>query len=375
MKTKATSAEDYKLVTSYEEARKTLLDDKFTDRLDKPLAFWTLPNDRRLPLAFLGRTLRDLLTTPFDELSATPGVGQKKISTLVKLLHRATRDNPPVIPFEVKDLAAEARTENTSTIQSNGRPFDPAIVSEALWVLWRDAVKEHTIGTEKLGRLAPSLQTLPTVIWHVPLSQYLAYSLAEIRQLRTHGEKRVRAVLEVFHAVHEKLANTNSGTDLAIRLLPKHIAGADGWIAEVRQSDALPGPQQLCDRLAIPLLEQIRIDSGPTVHRLAEQRLGIDDDPRSVRTQAREMGVTRARIYQLLDDCSKVINVRWPEGRSHLEELATQLRQRNAAESEMQLLYATRDLFFPDKHQRDALDDGENGRADAEWELEGAAPQ
>ena len=40
-------------------------------------------------------------------------------------------------------------------------------------------------------------------IWHVPLGHYVNQSVAEIRQLKTHGEKRVRVVLEVFYIVHE----------------------------------------------------------------------------------------------------------------------------------------------------------------------------
>ena len=73
---KATSAEDYKLITSFEAVKQILLEDRYADRMERPLAFWALPNDRRLPLAFLGRTLGDLLSTPFEELSATPGIGQ-----------------------------------------------------------------------------------------------------------------------------------------------------------------------------------------------------------------------------------------------------------------------------------------------------------
>src|SRR5271155_2879155 len=110
---KVTSAEDYKIVSSFQSLRKTLLEDKFADRLEKPLAYWAMPNDRRLPLAFLGRTIKDLLETPFEELSATPGIGQKKISCLVKLLSRATKDHPPVAPFgaaEVADNRARAAT-------------------------------------------------------------------------------------------------------------------------------------------------------------------------------------------------------------------------------------------------------------------------
>ena len=59
-----------------------------------------------------------------------------------------------------------------------------------------------TWGTSHLAD-SPSLQELPTVIWNSPLSTFLDYSLAELRQLKTYGEKRVRVVLEVFHAVHE----------------------------------------------------------------------------------------------------------------------------------------------------------------------------
>ena len=58
-----------------------------------------LPNDRRLPLALLNRTIDQLIHSTFDELAATPGIGRKKISSLVNLLVRATSDEPPSVPF------------------------------------------------------------------------------------------------------------------------------------------------------------------------------------------------------------------------------------------------------------------------------------
>ena len=73
------SAEEHKLVSSFESVRKVLSDEQFADRWDKPLAYWALPNDRRLPLAFLGRSVGDLLSTPFHELSATRGIGQQAL--------------------------------------------------------------------------------------------------------------------------------------------------------------------------------------------------------------------------------------------------------------------------------------------------------
>src|SRR5690348_1087289 len=55
---------EYRLISTFENLRRRLLSEKLADRLDKPLAYWVLPNDRRLPLAFMGRSLRELLETP-----------------------------------------------------------------------------------------------------------------------------------------------------------------------------------------------------------------------------------------------------------------------------------------------------------------------
>jgi len=79
MARKAISNDRYRLVGTYERLRKNLVDRPDDGRLDKALSYWVLPTDRRLPIAFLDRPLRDLLSQPFDELIATPGVGHKKI--------------------------------------------------------------------------------------------------------------------------------------------------------------------------------------------------------------------------------------------------------------------------------------------------------
>ena len=60
---KVTSVEDYKIVSNFQALRKQLLEDKYSDRLEKPLAYWALPNDRRLPMAFLSKSCRQLLAS------------------------------------------------------------------------------------------------------------------------------------------------------------------------------------------------------------------------------------------------------------------------------------------------------------------------
>src|SRR6188474_3265407 len=88
----SSSATDVKLATNYQALQTTLLGDKFAGRLDRPLAYWALPSDRRLPTALLGRSLRDLLSHSFDQLAATAGIGRRKLETLIRLLVRATKE-------------------------------------------------------------------------------------------------------------------------------------------------------------------------------------------------------------------------------------------------------------------------------------------
>ena len=312
---KVTSVEDYKIVSSFQTLRKTLLDDKFADRLEKPLAYWALPNDRRLPLAFLGRTIKDLLATPFEELSATPGIGQKKISSLVKLLSRATKDQPPAVPFGLNELSEAKKNASPEAPRHEDAEFDPSIVSEALWSQWQQTVLDRGLGNEKLGRLAPTLQALPTVIWHTPLQHYATHTVAEIRQFKTHGEKRVRVVLEVFYIVHEMLSGAGTSSHLALRIVPKFVQPIETWIAEVLGRDGAVSVDELRESLVVPLLKQIEVDAGSTIHELSEGRLGTNGLPQSVRQQAKRMGVTRARVYQLLEDCSRVMDVPLARGR------------------------------------------------------------
>ena len=264
------------------------------------------------------------------------------------------------MPFGISDRFGEQDSAGSEIDDTQPNNFDPSIVSESLWTQWRDTVRQREVGHEKLGRLAPTLQALPTVIWHSPLQYYLDFSVSEIRQLKTHGEKRVRVVLEVFHVVHELLSNTSARSHLDVRLVPKFIPPIEDWISDVMQrTEGLP-TGELQRELILPMLRQIEIDAGPTVHKLANSRLGIDGESQSVRAQSRRMGVTRARVYQLLDDCSKVMNVRWPEGEQRLIRLAQHLKEQQGNASDLETLDAASELLFPKKYAH-LMEEGENG--------------
>ncbi len=356
---KVTSVEDYKIVSSFQTLRKTLLEDRYADRLEKPLAYWALPNDRRLPLAFLGRTIRDLLATPFEELSATPGIGQKKISSLVKLLSRATKDHPPAVPFGLNEINEAKKPSAAQKPRRQSTDFDPSIVSEALWEQWQQTVVDNGLGRELLGRLAPTLQALPTVIWHTPLSHYVDRTVAEIRQMKTHGEKRVRVVLEVFFQVHEMLSGAGSHSHLALRVVPSFILPIENWLAQALAAPSLPTADEVREHLAVPLLNQIQIDAGPTIYELCAGRLGVAGPPQVVREQSKAMGVTRARVYQLLEECGRVMAVRWPEGQHYLAQLDARFQAEATPQDDPRLLRATCEMFFPGKYKMSDEDSAE----------------
>ena len=167
------------------------------------------------------------------------------------------------------------------------RQFDPATCPKRYGRSGSRRSSNTVWARRYLGRLAPTLQALPTVIWHTPLEQYVNHTVAEIRQLKTHGEKRVRVVLEVFHIVHEVLAGAGKCPHLSLRLVPSFIQPIENWLAEVAARPVLPTVEEIRDHLAVPLLNQIKIDAGDTIHELSESRLGINGPPQSVRQQAK----------------------------------------------------------------------------------------
>jgi hypothetical protein len=358
MARKAISNDRYRLVGSYERLRKALINHPDETRLDKALSYWVLPTDRRLPIAFLDRTLRDLLSHPLDELMSTPGVGSKKILGFFDLLKRAAKAGVPDAPF---GLSAPESKPIKQPVSSGG--FDAAIVSEALWTSWCETIHRHGLGPEKLGRLAPSLQSLPTVIWHTRLEDYMDRSLAQIRRLKTHGEKRVNAVLEIFCTVHEALATATLQENIDVVIVPRFVPALVRWLNETIRQPELPGVADLHKYVVRPLIAQVRIDLGQQVADLAASRLSLDEGAPSVKQHAKNLGVTRARVYQLLEDCGKVMDVRWPEGRWLLAPLTS--RFGSSRPEAIGLLHGICDLFFPVERPTIPTLPGERPRATA----------
>jgi hypothetical protein len=107
-------------------------------------------------------------------------------------------------------------------------------------------------------------------------------------------------------------------------------------------------------QLVEPILAQIENDCGDLVARLSRERLGADGKPLSVRAQARRLNVTRARIYQIFEQCGKAMEVRWPSGRDLLRSLEAAAHRHPSANPALRMLSATVELCFPRRTEDEA---------------------
>ena len=225
----------------------------------------------------------------FRELSSTPGIWRKKIGSLVMLLRRVLAEEPGTAP-EVADSPGDPGVREAE------ESFDVTLVSESVWEDWRETVRRFGMEEEKLGKFASSLRDLPTVIWDTPLRDYLVLSMDEIRSLKTHGDKRVRVVLEVFHTIYRLLGHAGEHRQFVFRVQPRFTVAVEQWVSEHLRHIEVPDVQDIRQNLVLPVLNQIELDAGEIVHRLAAGRLGVESRPESVREQAERMGVTRAHL-------------------------------------------------------------------------------
>jgi hypothetical protein len=346
---KTASLEQLQLVGRFETFSRLLSAERYARHRERPLAYWALPSDRRLPLAFLGRTLGEILQTPYAELAATPGIGRKKMRSLMTLLDRAARTDAADLPTDLAPSVEERRLAAVHGPKVNG--FDASAVSELIWDQWRASVVRHGFGKELLGRLAPSLRDLSRVIWHTPLEHYAEKTLAELRALKTHGEKRVGAILQVFYGIHAVVAQVGPQDQLAVCVAPRRIDAAERWVRAALQRPGIPHRDEIFASFLEPLLEQIRCDASEPIIQLAESRLGVHGPVASVRQAARGLGLTRARIYQLLGEIHAIMSVRWPLGRCLVHELRDKFWREHCEggtdSADLEPFLAAVELFFP----------------------------
>lgn len=301
---------------------------------EQPLAYWVMGGDRRLPRAFLGYPVGQILATPYAELAATAGVGPKKMAALLVLLQRVAADgNQPA-----STLAGETPAAPEKHLRAAG-------VSESVWAQWRETVRQSGWKEEPLGRFAESLRELPRVIWHVPLASYLPLSLADVRALKTHGQKRVQAVLDVFATVAR--AAPHGAACFGSRPSIRSIADVERWMRSAAFRNEPISADEIRMRLWLPLYRQLQVDVGEQVAGLVAGRLGLFGPETPVAQAARQFGVTRARVYQLLGEAAAALAVRWPDGPGFVRMVSSKLAQEPDSQERVAAFDACARLLFP----------------------------
>lgn len=190
------------------------------------------------------------------------------------------------------------------------------------------------------------------MIWETPLAEYAERSLDEIRGLKTHGRKRVAAILEVFSSLYEAVSTAVLDEGLQLDVGPRFAAPLNRWLLAANADPRTLTLGEAQQHLGRTLVEQVEIDLDDGVARIVAERLGLEGQPPSVKAQADRRNVTRARVYQLLDECARVMAVRWPEGRWLLAPLAASRLTAGAAAKQIDadavaLVGRAQTLFYP----------------------------
>ena len=356
---RVTFFDDVQVVPQYEQLRNALLQENYALHLTKPLAFWTLPTDRRLPLILINRTLGELLQIPFEELCRTPSIGEKKIQSFITLLTRAVNTKMEDIPDS--SLPVTTGTSSNLFLEENEMLSDSADVSEIQWQKWQAIIVDKGLTHERLGQLCSTLSELTRVIWNNTLGDYCDKTLTEMRDIRTHGEKRVTAILKIFHCVCAIVSKVESSKHLVTRLIPKDINHVETWSLKTLNKRGTPNKADIEANYIKPLLVQLKIDATDQICRLAENRIGLHEDVTSIRQAARSLGLARARIYQLLNEINDILMVRWPNGRLITSLLRNKFlyesKERQHNDPEFAKFHAAAELFFPWGRREDADDD------------------
>ncbi|HVA47321.1 MAG TPA: hypothetical protein VNH11_13210 [Pirellulales bacterium] len=343
-KTSAMVARDYQLEASFGAVRQKLLSAELGDRWQEALAYWARTTDRHLPIALMQQCLRTIVDTPFSKLAATPGIGPKKLNSLIMLLERAATGESAGGAAAGEAPVAVPRSEHNG----DGSSCD---VSEAVWRQWRASLQQHGLGREMLGRFAASLQQLPRAMWQKRLDFYLPLSLDEIRCLKAYGEKRVAALVEIFGDLHRIIDTFQGCPHIAVRVEPRLAARLDDWCKRQLCSESRPDEAAVKRALLEPLVEQISIDLGDDAAGIVRARLsgaGL-----KMQQIARQFGLTRGRAYEVLSEAATVIWIRWPQGHErvtklhrHLAASAAQGAALSPVESLLNLLFSQRPREF-----------------------------
>jgi len=294
----------------------------------------------------MDRTIAGILETPFDILYSTQGIGDKKIQMLNELLQRSI-DSDPQLEQEEAVPATAPNPSQASELDKALDSFNHRAVTEGEWARWKTTAARHRLQQIPLGRLASTLSTMTSVIWMTPVGYYLPYSLEELRHLKTHGDKRVRSILEVFYTINLHLANVPSGGHIAVRLDPEFVVSVESALVDLMNQSQVVTNDKIRQTVIIPIVDQLKRDVGEDPYQLVRKRIGLNCEMVGIRDQSESLGLTRARVYQILEECAVAVQARWPRGRLLMNDAIARFTEIGGVEAAVSQLQQLQTLLYP----------------------------
>ncbi len=308
--------------------------------LDSTLSEWLEPEDDWIPYKFLTWRVRRILNTPYQSF-ALSWATEPRLAKFVELMGR--------VENTVLSLTgASDEMETTGHIrQFECDAYDRQLeVSGKSWRTWCESIELHDLGATTLGALATSLEDLPGSFWNLPLREFTSKTYLELSETRGLGARKMSLVVDLFRNLATQLDRLPQTTWLGVMLLPKPICDLSKWLYEVLKERRVPTIDELGLSFCRPLLRQLETDLSPDVAAIVVRRLGFDQNPETLEKIAKDVGLTRERVRQLTQRATKVLHVRWPQGKHLLDDLYELLRSAPDAQRQVVLVRTILDRCF-----------------------------
>lgn len=327
--------------------------------LDRPVWHWLQADHLHVPVAWLDRTVRELLEFRLGEIASTPGIGAKKLEKLVLAVDRARNAIERDVP------AGLCHTDRSTGDKDNESMTFPYRVARDAYFLgvehtplgdlderdWRcvaQLVRHHGIEDLMLGRFAPSLRQLDRALWDARIANFTRRPLSELQRLQGCGPVRLQQSICQILSLAFLLNALPVRHDMRISLLAGPIAEANQWLAQLLPPgrENLPEKRSIREDFLRPLLMQIEKDGNARLGEVASRRIGDGVQPATLREIATDCGVTPDRIRTLLQQAAFVLYVRWHEGDYLLLGACAELSARGDATEQRQLLERIHEVLF-----------------------------
>lgn len=346
--------ETEKLGAQYEEIRRRIVATAPRDLTGRSFDTLLVPMDRYIPRVFMSATVGDFLAIPFDELGKRKGIGVNKLNSLMKILTRldaklksSPREFTTSVAGEANRARGSASRRDESALDSVvSLPADPADLTAEQWERCGRIVTDHELDEEPIGRYAPRLLDLTKSLWRRPFSFFTSKTIEQIHEHKSFGPMKFGQSMRIVLSVCRYLINTPRSKEYVVRVYPREIGAAVGWIDRVLETRSDPDLGEITTRLIEPLLKRIELDAGEYTATIIRRRLGVGGERETLGKIGDELGVSRERVRQIEAEAAAVFSLRLPRGLQLINDLYDHIEEQPDPFDRLELIGGLRRLLY-----------------------------